>query len=554
MHSEDSLSRSSRSSRSSKSSVWIDPAYRLPNVPSPIPPRASAQKRHSARVPVKYRGTQRNAPVPPRRVTLEQQSQSPLWQYDSPDFEIESSIAALSLVVPATPATYDPFVTELSPIDELPTRPEEPVGPRVIESTAELPTRPELSASSPVADLPTRPEHRHGNFSQADQSAVRTMNRAPTELDTVPPLLLSPAWDVSVEHDPDLPTQALIPAHIDLFPFAHPAGVNLRNARLPVRPRLIEATADLLVPDDSSLASWTAGGARQSPLAQRLIERRGQRGQRGFSSVRLNPPDRVRWWLLKPGHVEFIVWLAGTILLIAVSLALLFMTSLSFGWLTIGSLSRFSPSSNSAHPLPTIVTNPALKLELLDNGSFLPGQSIRLHGQGFTSDGDIFFTYDRMQSFSPQDMVQADVHGTFTATLTLGTGQQWYPGLHLIEARDLASGYLAAVKISIIIPASQKGSNGTNAPVRTGVPGKATPTPASGNGNGNKPTPGPNPGGQTPVPVTPTSTVGITPTPTLSPSPSPTPTNTPTPTSTPTSTPTPTSPTPTPGLSPTPTP
>ncbi|HLI05209.1 MAG TPA: hypothetical protein VKV40_01420 [Ktedonobacteraceae bacterium] len=542
----------------------------LPDAASPVPPRASAQRSQpvSPVPPGLFHSRQTRklspalTPEPGTQSAIAplQQQQSPVWQYDSPYYEIESSIPALSLavpdVIPNVPAASDPFVEDPSFVDELPTN---PVGPHVIASTADLPTRPQVPSASPIADLPTRPEPLRADTSQVSVLA---------ELDTMPPpLILSSAPDAHTIPDPALPTQALIPTPAGLISGASlfdaalyegsrpPTGDALINRRSTIgrgvteRTQLIESTVD-----NTSLASWTAGGAGLSPRARRLIERREKRPS--SSSVRLNPLDKVRWWLLKPGRIEFIVWLAGTILLIAASLALLFATSLSFGWLTIGSISRFSSSPGNAHSLPTVVTDPHLKLELLGNkGPFQAGQNIRLHGEGFTPDGNVLFTYDRMEPFSSQDnMTQVRTDGTFTVTLALGTGQQWYPGTHLIEARDLVSGGLADVRINMIVPGSPNGSNGTNAPGSTATPGKGMPTPSA--GNGNKPTPGPGPGGQTPVPFTPTPTVGLSPTPTLSPSPSPTATDTPTPTATPTGTPTssPTPPTPTPGVTPTPTP
>lgn len=559
--------RSSRTRRSSRSSVWIDPAYirhnftgeqgdlslsphtamggeeglhgvstwsdasfaaprtayrqpnpitptpptldGVPGMPSPIPPRASAYRGKAPRLP------------------------SPVWQYDSPDYEIESSIAALSLAVPAAPvepaeapasAMSDPFAEEAFLLAEQPTHPEMAGSTSAL---AELPTRPEMPANtSMMAELPTHPEHRAGRLALA-------------ELDTVPPpLVLSADRNVAARPDPNRPTQALIPAH--------PTAVGPRPTRK------LRLSDELQQP---GLASWTAGGAEQSRLAHRLIERPARRGSAySSSSLQLNPLDRVRWWLLKPGRIEFLLWLVGTILLIVGSLALLLATSLSFGWLAIGPLSRFS-SSNNAHPLPTVVTYPGLKLTLLDKEPFLPGQSIHLRGQGFTPHGDVFFTYDHMQPLTSQGnmsaMARADAHGVLSVTLVLGTGQQWYAGVHLIEARDLVTGHLAAVHILIAIPASQNGGTTTNAPASVTPSPKGTLTPVP--GSGNQPTPGPGPGGQTPVPITPTPTVGLTPTPTPTTTPSPTPTTTPspTPTTTPTATP---SPTPGAGATPTPTP
>jgi hypothetical protein len=568
--------RSSSSSRSSGSSVWIDPAYMRHNYISEQEnashshirgkaasvdvgtrahslPGCECDSRHAGGMSMRPQGSIRvheatadlsahGLPTTPRQsqsrqtrklvavqrpgnaVPLQQKRQSSVWQYDSSDYEIESSIAALSLVIPDALVEEQPSL-----VTDLPTRPELPVdvGAQFIA--------PATPTESLIAELPTRPDHPGMNASLVSVFA---------EIDTVPPPLILPAdQDMPTVHDPDLPTLALIPAHVEMKLLAPPhavAALDIEHA-------------------NQDLTSWTAGGAAQSRLAQRLVDRSGQGGQRRqrkrSSSLELNPLDQVRWWLLKPRSIEFILWLAGTILLVSMSLALLLATCLSFGWLTIGPFGRFSSSSsNNLHPLPTIVTYSGLKLVLVEKGPFLPGQSIHLHGEGFTPGGDIFFTYDRMQRFStPGDMAsmaQVDAHGAFTISLVLGTGPQWYPGLHLIEARDLVSGHLAAVKITIFVPTGNLPTgNGTGAPTGTATPVKIPSTPGS--GNGNMPTPGPDPGGQTPVPTTPTPTAGITPTPTTSPSP--TPTVTPTP-PTPTSTPTPPAPTPTPtpGITPTP--
>ncbi len=572
-----------RTRHSSKSSVWIDPAYmphharteeeelslssyqalsgeagagggatwgdvapareayRQPNPITPTPPTLDNLAGLSS-------------PVPPRAPTPGGQAPrlpSPVWQYDSPDYEIESSIAALSLAIstasaaseePTEAATSGPFAGEEFLVADLPTRPEmsadvSPVAdlparpPLSVESPAidELPTRPDMFADAAgtafVADLPTRPEH------ASLRSGAPLLALA--EIDTVPPPLILPAGRDATGYEPNRPTQALIPA---------------RSSAVGPRP-----TVKLHIPDEPQQpgpASWTAGGAAQSRLAHRLIERPARRSSAySLSSLHLNPLDRLRWWLLKPGRIEFLLWLVGTVLLVAGSLALLLATSLSFGWLMVGQQGR-SPSSGTTHSLPTVVTYPGLKLTLLDSGPFLPGQNIQLRGQGFTPHGDIFFTYDQMQPLTlpghAPAMAQADARGTFSMTLALGTGQQWYAGLHLIEARDLVSGHLAVVKITIVAPASQNGGQQTGAPTGTTISGKGTPTPASGNGNA----PTPVPGGQTPVPVTPTPTVGTTPTPT--PNPSPTPTDTPTPAPTSTPTPAPPTPTPTPATTPTP--
>ena len=49
----------------------------------------------------------------------------------------------------------------------------------------------------------------------------------------------------------------------------------------------------------------------------------------------LRPGDKLRWWLLQPGRLEFLLWLLGTILLIAVTVILLLLLLSSLGYLAI---------------------------------------------------------------------------------------------------------------------------------------------------------------------------------------------------------------------------
>jgi hypothetical protein len=48
-----------------------------------------------------------------------------------------------------------------------------------------------------------------------------------------------------------------------------------------------------------------------------------------------HPIDHLRWWLLQPGRLEFLMWLAGTIFLIGVSILLCLLLLSSLGYLVI---------------------------------------------------------------------------------------------------------------------------------------------------------------------------------------------------------------------------
>jgi hypothetical protein len=45
----------------------------------------------------------------------------------------------------------------------------------------------------------------------------------------------------------------------------------------------------------------------------------------------LNPLERVRWWLLYPGRIEFLLLAGGTLLLLGITTMLVLVTALSMG-------------------------------------------------------------------------------------------------------------------------------------------------------------------------------------------------------------------------------
>ncbi len=286
-------------------------------------------------------------------------------------------------------------------------------------------------------------------------------------------------------------------------------------------------------PGEAALPSWTAGGDKQSMYARRLAELRAAKPPalyRNLNNFQLprtqslfrHPLDRLRWWLLRPGHIEFVLWLGGTILLMGITLALLFATALSL-WTPSGQQSTSTPagSANTTGHSSTASTTPGVALTLENKGPLLPGQALQLHGQGFGANGTIALSHDQNLPCQP-DAVVADEHGSFTASID---DSSWAPGQHTILARDRKSNRTAMLSLTLVAgPSGQNATStptsGATTPVPGGNPG-STPTP----GNG-KPTPGPTP--------QPTAVVTPPPTPTPTQPPTPTPGTTPTPGVTPT--------------------
>ena len=264
-------------------------------------------------------------------------------------------------------------------------------------------------------------------------------------------------------------------------------------------------------------ASWTAGNGANSPHAQ-LIANAVRKKKRRTST--LDPLDRVRWWLLHPGRIEFMLWIFGTILLIIVTCSFLLLTASSLNWLTPGRAGGTTSSSSvnalkepATHSSPAVTTTSGLVLTLLDKGPLLPGQPIHLHGQGFSHNSGITFTYDGAHHFLDQSgqilSISADANGTFTVTLWPGGGSSWNIGHHIVTAHDLKTNHLAALDVVL-----SAGPYETTPTAQVTTPGASPTTVPGGTGGSREPTPV----GQTPVPVTPT----LTSTPSRAPSPSPT--------------------------------
>src|SRR5579859_439879 len=253
------------------SSVWIDPAVsaflgrqlvdtgdapREPKKPqagpvTPIPPAARVPRyTDNVKVRPKYHRSHFEAIQGGDLTRIPTLPPPVMWQYESPDFEVESSLSALSLIVDA------------------PTRPETTTSPR---STKRLPHIDEVDTApagrthslTPIDEIDTVPPTRTQNSTNIDQ------------IDTVQPPVTAQSGRSLVPARP-ASTLALNPISslaADRFGHKRPGGK--------------------VILDDP--ASWTAGGAAGSAYARRIAERRDKERKRRHS---FNLFDHLRWWLL----------------------------------------------------------------------------------------------------------------------------------------------------------------------------------------------------------------------------------------------------------------
>jgi hypothetical protein len=354
------------------------------------------------------------------------------------------------------------------------------------------------------------------------------------EASTVESSVTSPTSQISIT---EKPTQPEIKArgketsrltHIDEITTAPPSTDYHSEATfkslVPV-PSQFDVTAfhrpdrTIALPSKVEAVSWTAVQAAQSTHA-RLISSRGKRKKHQIT-ISLNPIDRLRWWLLRPGHIEFILWLGGTLLLVVITCVLLFVTAFSFEWITPGLNKQVSsiPSESTLGQgsQSTVTSEPQMVLIRLDKGPILPGQSIELRGEGFSHDAHVRFLFDGTQQLFEQNgqfnSTQANAQGVFTVSVVLGSNLPWHPGPHIINAQDLITRMMATLHIDL--SPAPLGQSVSNTPVSS-YPPVQTPIPIAAGGQ-------PTPVGQTPVPVTPTPQP-VTPTPTVGTTPVVTPT------------------------------
>ena len=515
-----------------RASVWIDPVVQqnisasytsartdvaqpgqhvIPNPQTPIPARASAQQ---AARPVKVR------PRYSRTHTVSQDSditrvptlpQPTMWQYELPDYEAESSLSSLTLAYPESAVDRA--------LDELDTLP--PPKSRALDDIDAIDTLPPSKQSTSTVQKSTvtsTPQKARGNLFSRPFTQTAEPQRQKS---------------VTLAAPPSISDIATIP----------PGAATVAVPKVPARNQKFDLlagarTSTTIVED----ASWTAGQGKNSLLAKRIASR----GQRK-STLSLNPFDRLRWWLLFPGRIEFLLWLNGTIVLVGVTCLLLFATLLSTGWLNTGlssiavgvnggtiqtsstpesttttgksSCTATNATSPQCHST-TVVSASGLKLTIVDDTLLLPGMPIYVHGQGFTANNTVNFTYDASLPCHP-GVISTDAQGEFSLYLMLGVGVK--PGIHQIVADDAATQH--TVKVNVSISPLPIGKTVPPTPTHTAPGVTPTATTGAGGGGGVLPTPV----GQTPIPITPTvvltpsatptqqptPTVGITPSPTI---------------------------------------
>src|SRR6266496_4001319 len=179
------------------------------------------------------------------------------------------------------------------------------------------------------------------------------------------------------------------------------------------------------------------------------IRHRGKQ-QEYRPSFALHPLDRVRWWLLYPGRLELLLWMAGTALLVTITCVLLFVTTISLGIVSFGHSATVGSTASAAQCVgapvsagaaqcdsSTAISPTGLKITLLNTTALLTSTPLQLSGQGFSPQGRVTFMYDNNQLCSPRTL-QADAHGQFTVTVTLPEKPSLRPGHHRLIVDDQA--------------------------------------------------------------------------------------------------------------------
>lgn len=466
--SQEALARSEAtlSGRNREASAARLPVSRQLNPITPIPARASAQRTQSrpgARSP-RSRADAASA--------AQSSQQGAGWQHESSSYEAVSSLSSLSLIISETPTAP----------------PRSPRSTGRLEKIDEIDTIPQTSGQT-----------------RALQRSSGQMRAAPLDLPETP----LPPGSLSLRFDdlavPNLaallsestPSPAL--AHIDEIDTVPEAG-NSRSL-VPLQPATREVAVDA--------ASWTAGPGATSSLAARFVASRSPR--RKHRRRLFNPLDRTRWWLLRPGRIEFMLWTLGSILLFGITFLILLATVLSLmlpGLQGSGNFPTSTVKASVASPVATSTASNELHLALSGKTSLVPGAEMHLQGQGFHPQSKIIFLLDGRLPLLDQHgkaaSIQADPSGRFAVNLWLGQGTGWSAGSHQVFARDTTSGHQVAIAITIsaVVVSNPGGVQSTPAP-----PVNPTPTPVL-------PTPTPVRPAPTPQPPAATPTPGITPTPT----------------------------------------
>jgi hypothetical protein len=151
------------------------------------------------------------------------------------------------------------------------------------------------------------------------------------ECETLPPRHTPITRRLHVPQIDELPTMTFAPrqyspSHVEDLPTMPPAPRQYSPSRTSSN-----AEAQLMAP------LHPASQRRQhntDALSQtfKIDSRRLAAGQSPFR----NPVDRLRWWLLKPGHIEFVLWIGGTLLLMIITLMFFLAAAIGLAWIVPG--------------------------------------------------------------------------------------------------------------------------------------------------------------------------------------------------------------------------
>ncbi len=446
------------------------PTYKHPNPLTPIPARASAQR------------SQRTPEVPVHEEENSSGTRATGWQHNSSKYEAFSSLSSLSLILsetPTAPPRSGPLAVSqtegMASIDEIDTVPVVPPHPASVSAD-------QIEEAVHIDEIVTVP------------SSLSLEENANTMAELFEPSVVAGSLSLRLDEN-DMPDRALVapisdssdllydvseiptlPEHEEISPLAEENRIPspaLPSDRLARRTRSVNA------------ASWSANPVSTTSASHLAVQvlRSGHRYPGNFRFT-----DRLRWWLLRPGHIEFSFWLAGSFLLFAVTFFLLAATVLSI--MFPGVRPGGNSLSSAIHTVPTIAVSPSAsgtptvsQLVLSGKNKLLPGAELHLQGQGFLPRSRVTFWLDGrwtlLDKLGKPASAQSDVSGNFSLDLWLGQGANWSAGPHRIVVPESGSSRQTSISITILAPTPvPTNSPGTSAPPAAPVAPTTVPTTA----------------------------------------------------------------------------
>jgi hypothetical protein len=181
--------------------------------------------------------------------------------------------------------------------------------------------------------------------------------------------------------------------------------------------------------------------------------------------------DNLRWWLLYPGRLEFLLWLIGVIVLICVTGLFVFIATVSMGLFGSGGTRSITPSAMDMQKSTCIVTtagtitskngkeclsitalsSSGLQVTMMNGAVVVPGTTLEIEGHGFSAHGNIHVTHDGDHACIPAE-IQANGYGEFTMTVELIDNAEWLPGTHQIILYDVQSHH--SINLPIVLTSS----------------------------------------------------------------------------------------------------